>query len=325
MLLELYNIWNEFDTVPHILLLSGEEVSIPSDIPYFPIETSVLKKEYKDKMLGLDNPFLQEEWIEKVNQKRLERFKGKSKVQELKESLRLIDENSILNKSGHEKVYNSLSSINFWGLDSYEKYLNQNTLIHHPPELWNWVFDKREKLLFLDSNILHYYFLKLQDEISKYIYFGTSAIDGLMEKCGIQNLIEFNGNVQKNRILSKEELIEVKKFSPVIFKDIHNNVIRPDLLLLNESMDINKVITLHLLKIQTDIIIVIGGGRDTNILWKYIENVKKYKKTFVIEFNEHESHILSDLTIRLPLIDAMDTFTSVVIDLQKSYINKYGK
>lgn len=327
MLIELFNIWDKFQKTPNLLFVTGEDISINSGVPYFPEESSIIKKTIYEIEKTQENPFLLEDKIKKRVLQQLSRFDSfsdevsRNNLYSPKE-IAGDDFGVIVNK---KREYNTYESIGFWGLDSYLKYLNYETFIHNPPLLWEWIFDKREKLLFLEPNDIHYNLLKLEEEFKQKMFLLSSSIDGLYYKTGIKNIMEINGNILNNKIVNPAEYELIKNQSAIIFKDNQNRLIRPNLLLSGETLDITEVINLKLLKNRCDIIIVLGGGKDLDSLWKYIETVRKTKEVFIIEFNEYESHAIADCYINLPLDKAMETFSSVISDLQRHHIRKYGQ
>lgn len=321
MMVELFNIWQKFESSPNLLLIFGEDVSVASGIPYLPTESPLLKGTPVQNNASILSDVLNES-----NENKnifLKNYQNSEKNLSLKigsflslESMQEIDD-SFGYVEMKVRKYNTLNSIGFWGLDSYSKYLNLETFIYRPPELWNWVFNKREKVIFYEPNIIHQGILKLESEFSKNVFTITTTIDGLHRKLDIKNIIEINGNLLKNKLLSIDEFNLIKNQSPIIFKDSLNRLIRPDIHLLGESREKNQLINLKILKNKVDVIIVFGGGKDLNIMWRYIEAIKKERNIVVIEFSEYESHVLADCHINLPLLTASETFFSLIYDLQK--------
>jgi len=183
-------------------------------------------------------------------------------------------------------IYNQKHNIN------PEKILSHNFFMNQPKIFYDFY---KEKFLYLDAlpNPGHFYLADLE-EIGKLNTVITQNIDGLHQKAGSVNVIELHGNVYRNKCVkcSKEFDIDyiIKQANPVRCDEC-NGLVKPEVVLYNETLEEDNVINAVNSIIEADLLIIAGTSLN---VYPAAELIRFAKKKLLINLSRTSKDIFCD-------------------------------
>ncbi len=164
-------------------------------------------------------------------------------------------------------------------LATYEAFMKNPNLV------WEWYSWRREKIKSAEPNPAHISIAKLE-KVKEKFWLITQNVDGLHRKAGSQKIIEFHGNIWKEKCIS----CDFKRESYEIYKDELpkcpncKNLLRPDVVWFGEPIDPDILhMSFDLVK-GADCVLVVGTSGVVYPFAGLIEfSIKSRKK--VVEIN----------------------------------------
>lgn len=192
--------------------------------------------------------------------------------------------------------------------EKFKGYLNPEAIVSHSffkinPKLFYEFYFKHMVYLDAKPNMCHMYFSKLQE--TKNISVITQNIDGLDKIAGIKDVIELHGTIWSNHCEKCHKFYELE--------DIYNKqiptcscggIIKPDVVLYEEALDENKIVS-AIKKIQSaDMVIVIGTSLVVYPAASFI-NYYTGDKLVIINKDKTSGDKLADLVINDDIINVI--------------------
>jgi NAD-dependent deacetylase len=172
-----------------------------------------------------------------------------------------------------------------WKKYSPHQLANYEAFLENPKLVWEWYGWRREKIKSAEPNPAHISIAKLE-RIKEKFYLITQNIDGLHKRAGSQKVIEFHGNIWKEKCIS----CNFKRESYEIYKDELpkcpncGNLLRPDVVWFGEPINHDILQMSFDLVEEADCVLVVGTSAVVYPFAGLIEfSIKSQKK--VIEVN----------------------------------------
>jgi len=142
----------------------------------------------------------------------------------------------------------------------YETIVSHTFFMKRPEEFYTYY---KEQMIFKDAkpNIAHKYLAKLEQR--KDVTIITQNIDGLHTVAGSKNVIEFHGSTQRNTCMDcgeKYSLDYVLSHKGVPHCEKCGGIIKPDVVLFEESIDYQAIHESVAATQRADLLIVIGSS-----------------------------------------------------------------
>lgn len=174
----------------------------------------------------------------------------------------------------------------------YSKYKNMDPeailsaeTLQSSPELFFDFFVKEMLIEDIEPNTAHRYLAELEKRIGKNVSIITQNIDGLHQMAGSRNVIELHGSAKEYYCVNCEEKYGLEKMDsskfggqpPLPRCDKCAGIVRPNVVLYNESLDSSKLDRARRDMENADMVIVGGTSLKVypaNILLMYAKNAK---------------------------------------------------
>lgn len=221
--------------------------------------------------------------------------------------------------SSHSFIVHELTKINQY---NHKSLLTKENLSNSPDKIWDIILSHRLHINQYQPNKAHEALVKLEHFFQDNFSLITENIEGFHLRAGNYRVIELNGNIWKNKILSNNisPLINRNK----IPQNKNQQLLRPDIILLNEEIERKKILQSRLLIEQSDLILMIGVENRyvSSSINEMIEEAY-LSHTKIIEINETQQHFnKTNLYIHIEAEKILPLLISLIIDLEKG-IRKY--
>jgi len=128
-----------------------------------------------------------------------------------------------------------------------------------PALVWNWYQWRRERLAQVRPNAGHYALAELETKVPEFALV-TQNVDGLHEIAGSRNLIEFHGNIRRNRCSGEGTLsawVPEETQSPPVCKAC-GAYLRPDVVWFGEALDAGVLKAAFAQALHCDVFLSVG-------------------------------------------------------------------
>ena len=192
---------------------------------------------------------------------------------------------------------------------SPEEIISHSFFMKHPDDFYKFYFDK---MVYPDAkpNIAHKFFAKLQKNHKVTIV--TQNIDDLHQMAGSKNVIELHGSIARNYCMKCRKYYNIKdiiKFSPNIPYCECGGIIKPDVVLYEESLNEDDIVSAVRAIGDCDMLIVVGTSL---VVYPAAGFVRYYNKDKLVLLNKSETQYDSkcDLVIH-------DDIKNVIEEIEK--------
>lgn len=192
---------------------------------------------------------------------------------------------------------------------SPEEIISHSFFMKHPDDFYKFYF---EKMVYPDAkpNIAHKFFAKLQKNHKVTIV--TQNIDDLHQMAGSKNVIELHGSIARNYCMKCRKYYNIKdiiKFSPNIPYCECGGIIKPDVVLYEESLNEDDIVSAVRAIGDCDMLIVAGTSL---VVYPAAGFVRYYNKDKLVLLNKSETQYDSkcDLVIH-------DDIKNVIEEMEK--------
>ena len=169
---------------------------------------------------------------------------------------------------------------------SPEEIISHSFFMKHPDDFYKFYF---EKMVYPDAkpNIAHKFFAKLQKNHKVTIV--TQNIDDLHQMAGSKNVIELHGSIARNYCMKCRKYYNIKdiiKFSPNIPYCECGGIIKPDVVLYEESLNEDDIVSAVRAIGDCDMLIVVGTSL---VVYPAAGFVRYYNKDKLVLLNKSET------------------------------------
>lgn len=169
---------------------------------------------------------------------------------------------------------------------SPEEIISHSFFMKHPDDFYKFYF---EKMVYPDAkpNIAHEFFAKLQKNHKVTIV--TQNIDDLHQMAGSKNVIELHGSIARNYCMKCRKYYNIKdiiKFSPNIPYCECGGIIKPDVVLYEESLNEDDIVSAVRAIGDCDMLIVVGTSL---VVYPAAGFVRYYNKDKLVLLNKSET------------------------------------
>jgi NAD-dependent deacetylase len=169
---------------------------------------------------------------------------------------------------------------------SPEEIISHSFFMKHPDDFYKFYF---EKMVYPDAkpNIAHKFFAKLQKNHKVTIV--TQNIDDLHQMAGSKNVIELHGSIARNYCMKCRKYYNIKdiiKFSPSIPYCECGGIIKPDVVLYEESLNEDDIVSAVRAIGDCDMLIVVGTSL---VVYPAAGFVRYYNKDKLVLLNKSET------------------------------------
>lgn len=135
-----------------------------------------------------------------------------------------------------------------------EYLLSHTNLVTNPASLYKFAMDN---MYFPDAkpNIIHEKFAQISNQKG---YLITQNVDGLDKMAGNQNLVEFHGNLYDLYDMKTNEPVSFAEYQKSMYHEPDHGLIRPQITLYEEQIDVNKLEKSIELIENADLIVIVG-------------------------------------------------------------------
>ena len=181
-----------------------------------------------------------------------------------------------------------------------EELFGYENFLKSPLPFWNFAREFMELLKKANPTFMHQFLAKLENDLNKNVMIVTQNIDGLHQKAGSKNVIEFHGSFEKSyclscsKIYNYDDMIKKIESEEIPRCDKCKGLIKPDIVFFGEPVKgIEESIKFML---KADIMLIIG----TSLAIAPASYLPQYYKGTIITINGEEifSYVNSDIFIK---------------------------
>ncbi|MBN1591714.1 MAG: NAD-dependent deacylase [Candidatus Coatesbacteria bacterium] len=173
-----------------------------------------------------------------------------------------------------------------WESYPVEEYATIDAFIANPRKVWNFFRDLYDTLGSAEPNPAHFALAKLESRgILKSVV--TQNIDGLHQKAGSREVIEFHGNASSLRCLNCEMVIpfeECEAMSAEIPVCSCGGLLKPEIVLYGESIPVDSLMDAQDEALLCDLMLVIGTSAQV-VPASMLPLIARQRHATIIEMN----------------------------------------
>jgi len=209
--------------------------------------------------------------------------------------------------------------------DSVEYKLSRRYFLDSPAEFYEF-FTNNMLLQGIKPNLAHYMISDLEKEgyLTKVI---TQNIDGLDRLAGTKNIVEAHGNAQRFRCdvckteYSIEDYLNAKDIPPVCNHQfstgkVCNGIIRPDIVLYDEMLDYNNIISIKEGIQRAKTLLILGTGLS---VYPICDFVAEYLNEAHLRKNGHMAFIVNMGMTKFDLREEVLKYDGDIIEFTKEF------
>lgn len=201
------------------------------------------------------------------------------------------------------------------------KYAHIDALEHNPAEVWEVLFRGIGELLTTATPNAGHLGLQRLEQMGILQTVITQNVDGLHQKAGSSDVIEFHGTHAVLRCMgchvrSDWQAVTLDRIPPVCPCGAY---LRPDVVMFGEPIDVGLLRRSQILSANCDLMLVVGTSATVEPA-AYLPLIAKDRGAFIIEINPEPTpltHRVSDVTLLGPAGEVMERIVAAVAHLQR--------
>lgn len=209
-------------------------------------------------------------------------------IQEVKKILRDTDRIVVLTGAGisaESGIPTFRSNNGLWEKFNLEELATPQGFYKNPRKVWQWYNERRKNILSALPNKAHYKLAELESK-KNFFYIITQNIDGLHQKAGSKRVIEFHGNIFREKCTK----CLYKTYNEKIYEELPpicpkcNNLLRPDVVWFGENIPEDVYVQSYEIVEKAEVLLYIGTSAVVYPAAHFIEQ-SIYRGKIVIEVN----------------------------------------